>query len=512
MKHQFFYFVTALLMLIPFLAAPADAVDLSYAAAEYTYVTELTAPKKVEAELLTDGMEATASEFSAGDTLKLKCESPIGGIYLKFDMKQTRWVASAGEAAIQFGTNGFLHEYADVSPLDSGEITLTFQEDTQICELRIFSAGKPPENVQLWQPPYDKADIALFTSHSDDETLFLLGLIPTAAAQGRRLQVIYFCQHNDQPLRRHEQLNGLWTSGCTHYPVIGRFPDLYSESIDEARNKYAANGIDEDQIIACQVEMLRRFKPNVICGHDINGEYGHGTHCLNAETLMKAVEIASHPEMYEDTAQKYGVWDVPKTYIHLLEDNPITLDFDTPLDYFGGRTAYQVSVEGYGCHYTQHWTWFTNWLKGTDEEPITAASEIEEYSPCSYGLWRSTVGEDTGIGDLFENIAPEEYPVETQPPAPETMTWTTTTTTTTSTTTTTTSTTTTTTVTTTVTTTQTTAAQTTAVTEPKAGEYDADMPSNDLPWMLGGGAVCIGALLLVRHLHRKKKQKKHFQH
>ncbi len=508
MKRSIFSAIAAALLFTA-CAVPAEAVDLSYAAAEYTYVTEYTAPRKLDTGLLTDGMESTALNFSAGETLALKCDAPIGGIYVKFDNKQTKWCASVGETAIQFGINGYLHEYADVSRFESGEVLMNFQEDTQICEIRIFSAGKPPENVQLWEPQYDKADIALFTSHSDDETLFLLGLIPTAAAQGKRLQVIYFCQHNDKPGRLHEQLNGLWTSGCTHYPVIGRFPDLYSESIDAARNAYAANGISEDQILACQVEMLRRFKPNVICGHDLNGEYGHGTHCLNAETLMKAVEIAPNPDMYADTAEKYGVWDVPKTYIHLWEENPITLDFDTPLDFFGGRTAYQVSVEGYGCHYSQHWTWFTRWLRGTDAEPITAAADITEYNPCNYGLYRSTVGADTGIGDLFENIAPEEPPAETQPPEPpETMIWTTTTTTTTSTTTTTTTTTTST-----AAVTRSTTTQTTAVLMPETGEYDGDSPARALPWMLGGGAVCIGGLLFLRHhLRKKKQQQPHYLH
>lgn len=510
MKRSYAVYSAALLLLPAVFAAPAEAVDLSYPAAEYTYMTELTAPSEAEKDSLTDGMESTGCKFNEGDTLTLKCNAQIGGIYIKFDFKQTKWFATSGETAIQFGTNGFLHEYADVSQLDNGEITMHFQEDTQICELRIFSPGKPPENVQLWQPMYDKADIALFSSHCDDETLFLLGLIPTAAAQGRRLQVIYFCNHDDKPHRLHEQLNSLWTSGSTHYPFIGRFPDLYSESIDEAKNKYNANGITEDQILACQVEMLRRFKPNVVCGHDINGEYGHGTHCLNTETLMQAVELAPNPEMYEDTAEKYGIWDVPKTYIHLWEENPITLDFDTPLDYFGGRTAYEVSVDAFACHYSQQWTMFVEWLRGTDEEPVTAAADIKEYNPCQYGLWRTKVGTDTGIGDLLENIPPEVYPEETQPAPPETMIWTTTTTTTTSTTTTTT--TTTTTATTTVTTTQSPTTQTTAVAEPEPGEYDGGEASGDLPKLLGGGAVCIGALLFVRHRIRKRKKKPHYLH
>ena len=110
------------------------------------------------------------------------------------------------------------------------------------------------------------------------------------------------------------------------------------------------------------------------------------------------------------------MWDVPKTYIHLWGERQIVMDYDTPLAFFGGRTAYQMSVEGYGCHNSQHWTWFTRWLLGTDEAPITAASQIGKYSPCEFGLYRTTVGDDEA-GDMFEHVTlRRDIPPETQPP------------------------------------------------------------------------------------------------
>ena len=112
MKRSIFAVIAAAVLGASCFAFPAEAVDLSYAAAEYTYVTEYTAPPDLDTGLLTDGMESTALKFSAGDTLRLKCEAAIGGIYIKFDLNQTKWCASVGETAIQFGTNGFLHEYA----------------------------------------------------------------------------------------------------------------------------------------------------------------------------------------------------------------------------------------------------------------------------------------------------------------------------------------------------------------------------------------------------------------
>ena len=79
------------------------------------------------------------------------------------------------------------------------------------------------------------------------------------------------------------------------------------------------------------MEYLRRFRPQVVVGHDPNGEYGHPQHIINTETLMDALTLAADPTYSEETAADYGVWDVPKTYLHLYGENRITMDWDRPL-------------------------------------------------------------------------------------------------------------------------------------------------------------------------------------
>lgn len=157
-------------------------------------------------------------------------------------------------------------------------MTLTFQQAAQVSEIRVFGAGELPADVQVWELPCDKADLMLCSTHSDDEHLFFLGMIPTMAAKGHHVQVVYFVHHNGEPARLHEQLNGLWTAGARHYPAIGRFPDQYSTSVAGAKSNFAAAGVSYDTVVAYQVEMLRRFRPDVVVGHDVNGEYGHGQH------------------------------------------------------------------------------------------------------------------------------------------------------------------------------------------------------------------------------------------
>ena len=173
------------------------------------------------------------------------------------------------------------------------------------------------------------------------------------------------------------------------------FPDLYAQSKDrqvafsQAKAVFETAGVTYDDFVAYMTECIERFKPLVVVSHDLDGEYGHGTHVLAAAALTEAVEKSDNVE---------------KLYLHLYDENPIVLNFDVPLDNFDGKTAYEVSCDGFSCHKSQHWTWFYKWIYGSEENPITKASQISSYSPCRYGLYYTTVGEDTAGGDFFENV------------------------------------------------------------------------------------------------------------
>ena len=380
-------------------AVPASAE----AAPEFTRIARYTASTGYNTGVLTDNNENTAYNFPAGGTLTITTEDPICGISVKFNRQAVPWRACAGQYEQDCGQYGFLHDFTDISEFITNTITLTFSQAASVCDVRVFGAGELPSDVQVWEPPCAKADLLLFTTHSDDEHLFFLGLIPTMVANGYKTQVAYLVHHNGEPVRLHEQLNGLWTAGLRNYPVLGKFPDQYSTSLAGAKSNFAAAGVSYDAVVANQVEMLRRFRPDVVVGHDVNGEYGHGQHRLNADTLRKALELSANADAYPASAQKYGTWDVPKTYLHLWAQNPIVMNYDIPLDYFGGRTAYQVSAAAYSCHNSQQYTWFTSWQRGSNRQ-FTKATQITSYSPCRFGLYRSAVEPDTGIGDMFEHL------------------------------------------------------------------------------------------------------------
>jgi len=363
------------------------------------------------ARYLTDtSIEKYASSSSDGATVTIKSDVPIGSLYIVFGKKAGEWIFSAGNIQKMCGKYGFLHEFVDVVELTGEhqtEITLTFPGKHTIAEITVFSGGKVPDNVERWEPPCEKADLLLLTAHSDDEHLFFAGILPYYAGElGYEVQVVCMSDHSYEYIRPHEMLEGLWVAGARNYPVSGYFPDIYSESLTEAMSKFSAKGYSTDSFVEFVVQMLRRFRPKVVVSHDLKGEYGHGTHMLTAYALTEAVAVSADAEKYPDSAEEYGVWDVPKTYLHLYGEGKITMIWDKPLSAFGGKTAFAVSQDAFRCHKSQHWTWFYGWMYGSGNNKIKEASQIKKHSPMYFGLYRTTVGMDqnTDDGDFFENI------------------------------------------------------------------------------------------------------------
>lgn len=369
-----------------------------------------------------DGSQYGSEFYESGTVFEIECEEEIAGIYIIWDRKSPIWMLEVGDNTCTYGEKGFLHEYVEVT--NAGKVRIFLSESARICEIYVFGKGVLPDWVQVWNEPHEKADLLLLSTHADDEHLFFAGVLPYYSVErGLKVQVVYMTNHNDTQSRPHELLNGLWVVGIRHYPVISDFPDLAGSLGQKGEDvetvlKRALTLYNEEEVTKFHVENIRRFKPKVIVGHDINGEYGHGAHMVNAHTLIKALELTNDPEYHKESYEKYGLWDVPKTYLHLWKENRIVMDWDVPLSKFDGLTAYEVSKLGYNEHKSQHWTWFTKWFTGVyNGKERNKASDIAEYSPCEYGLYRSTVGEDVLKNDFFENVEPhvDETPVPTTP-------------------------------------------------------------------------------------------------
>ncbi len=385
---------------------------VSSSAAEAEITGTVTSAIGVDAPtLLTDGDTVSPVTVSTGGSVTVGCGDGIGSLYIVFDKIPGKWSLTSpdGRQAVR-GENLFLHEFVDVSQLigpSASELTLTFPNGAAIAEIYVFGNGDVPDWVQRWKTPLERADLLMFSSHSDDEQLFFAGVLPYYAGEmGLDVQVVYVINHFDTHERPHEQLNGLWTVGVRNYPIISDFPDLYSESREGALAAFSAAGVEYDDFVEYITDNIRRFKPLVVVSHDLNGEYGHGTHILCASAICDALNISNDASVYPESAAEYGLWTPEKVYLHLYPKAQITMNFDRPLDHFGGKSAFQVTQDGFACHKSQHWTWFNDWIYGTADTPITRADQIATYSPMYYGLYYTSVGADVVGGDFFENVKP----------------------------------------------------------------------------------------------------------
>ena len=344
-----------------------------------------------------DGDYNSATKVSAGDSITISSDEAIKGIYIAWNRVPAPWSLETADGTKDCGQNGFLHEYVELDSA-SNEAKMNFTSDSSICYIKCYGEGELPKDVQVWEPACEKADILAFSSHSDDEILFFGGVLTTYAAEyGADVQVAYMTEFwTTTPIREHEKLDGIWTCGVTHYPVCGDFPDVYCSNMEDARTKYS-----EDELTAFVTKSIRRFKPQVVITHDFNGEYGHGFHCITAESVKNALDFACDESYDADSVSSYGTWDVPKAYFHLYEENQVKLDLRHPVDAFEGQIALDVIKQAYLKHVSQQWCAF----KVSDEYIPNPAHPLQGDYDCGlFGLYRTNVGPDTAGNDLMENL------------------------------------------------------------------------------------------------------------
>ncbi len=336
---------------------------------------------------LLDDSYDTSVKFYAGNTITVTCDTPMRGLYVKWNGPVNPWTLSYNEKEVTCGENGFVHEYVDFGE-DVTECVITIYDDISISDIFAYSAGELPSDVQVWEKPCDNADILAFAAHADDEILFLGGVLATYGDNS--VQVAYMCDFwNKEPVREHEKIDGLWEIGIRNYPVCGGFSDIKSLSLERAKEIYSY-----DEVTAFVTEQIRRFKPLVCVTQDLDGEYGHGAHMLLAHAVCDAVDSSADASFCEESAAAYGTYDVPKTYLHLYSQNAIKMNLRTPIERLNGRTALEAAQDAYLKHESQQvWDFIV--------------SDDYEHSCAEFGLYRSLVGADTG-NDMLENITTYE--------------------------------------------------------------------------------------------------------
>ncbi len=336
-----------------------------------------------------NGVHALVVEATQGQT--------IGGLLIRWRTRPLALRMEAQNAAGEWETIGgceadFLAQYIPVNDLPAvrlmeretgGDIRL------EISQITVLSPGELPPEIQVWQKAPDKVDLMLLAAHPDDEVLWFGGLLPTYAGElGREVLVVNASYASFD--RRLELLDCLWTCGVRSYPVFLGYPDICANERSQVLQRW-----NWERVVGDVVALYRRYRPDVVMLHAANGESGHWAHIILSEAGREAALAAGDAQRFAQSAQCYGVWNVPKVYMHLYQGNPVRLDWHVPLERFDGRTGFEVADEGFRCHRSQLGGGWAMQLGGENDNAV-------------FGLWRSTVGADSEAADLFEHIAPRQ--------------------------------------------------------------------------------------------------------
>jgi LmbE family N-acetylglucosaminyl deacetylase len=359
--------------------------DCTFAISSYKVGLQYLFDDQYRTEFYISASRKAYVEMTAGEGLM------IGGIYVKWYMYASPCridVLEDGQwKTVRTGEGEYLVEYfalpenAEVCRVYPAEGKVT---ELHISELRVYSGGDVPRDIQQWEPVASKCDLLVIAAHPDDEFIFMGGSIPYYHAEGRTVEVMYVS--GMASYRKLELLDGLWLCGIRNYPILGVMPDNFELSLQQLYREWSKN-----RLYRFVVDGIRQCKPDVVVTHDANGEYGHAAHKAAADAAIWAVMQSADAKVYPGSAEQYGGWQVSKLYLHLYKERPVVMDWRTPLAYYQGESAFAMAVKGFAMHRSQQKTDY----EVLDEGP---------YDNRLFGLYYSLVGDDVLKNDFLENL------------------------------------------------------------------------------------------------------------
>ena len=367
-------------------------------AKDVTKNVSVKAKPKCNLNSVLDRNNATRSSLKKDTVLTCTSKKEIGGLYIETEAPAGSITITAGERKIEADEENFLHFY--VGGIDAKKFKIKFNKAVTVTNIRFLTKGSLPDWVQFWEPAPQECDLMIMSAHYDDDTLYFGGIAPWALDQGASVVVAFYCDHRQEPYRKHEMLDAVWAYGVRYYPVFGAYADSGLVDYPTAVSQLRKSGITWEKMLERQVEIYRKYKPQIVLTHSVTGEYGHSQHILCEQISTEAAMMAGNENIFPDLTEKYGAHEVSKVYVHNYRGflGKTVLDLDMPLESFDGRTPYEITVTAFRKHRSQV-SGFIGWLTG----PGSAAG-IGSFSPCEWGLYYSSVGEDVSSDTLFDNI------------------------------------------------------------------------------------------------------------
>lgn len=260
--------------------------------------------------------------------------------------------------------------------------------------------GSESTTVRAYELQPKKAALMLVIAHPDDEAYFP-GLIPYLT-RVRKLPVVVIVLTSgeaglnppgDRELRENEMRRACRIYGMPNEPIFARFADgAYLGTLEDNWRLWGG----EQKAAEYLVLQIRRYRPDVIVSHALDGEYGHPNHVGCALSVTKAFAGASDAAMFPVPPEGPPPWTPKKLYLHRWATRPLEHRWDVRVPGLGGQTCLDVGIEGGRQHVSQ----------GYANKDF---SELDGEKSSKFGLYSSAVGPDKKADGFFENIDVSAY-------------------------------------------------------------------------------------------------------
>ena len=408
MKRIFILIICMLLLLPAAVPAHADTEKAKKETDRYTF--DFGEYRYAASRILRDSDHYQI--FEPNDSFSMTWKEAFEGARLCL-----RWKVLPNDVHIlQYGADGtllvedalpvFYETFTTLLPDARKAVVQAGGEGMQIQTCEVYGPGELPEPYHDWEPTPDHLDYLLLSTHMDDDVLFLGSIPPTyGAEQGYVGTVVYVT--TQRYLRIREAENCAWRMGIRCYPIFLGMKDVVENATKEKRAKFKY-----EDLLQNIVRIYRRYRPLVVFAQDENGEYGHWQHVFVSKVSREAFRLAADATYDPESAQLYGTWQVQKLFLHLYQENPITVDSHTPLSAFGGETAFEVARAAYKMHESQQ------------QYRFRVTEDDDSYAFNRFGMAEGVVPVGDDIFDnidetLFAGYEPPPTPEPTEEPTPE---------------------------------------------------------------------------------------------
>jgi len=369
-------------------------------AADLTADCTIALPEKLQDKLyrMTDNVVESYQMFEAEESVTIM--PPAGktaqGLYLEWYTLPKSYVVetydAAGTLLSSYEGQPFLNSYIALDAL-SAQIKLVFGSDAELSDLRLYGEGALPADVQLWQSTLESADLLYIAATPQSAVKDFFGVLAAYTVE-HEIPSAMVVLSKDTRSMQEGLLAGLWEMGFANYPQFGSLESSNNEVYKRVRGNWSTKSTTK-----LVESVLSKYSARVVITNTPNEQAYDGAAQYCAEVVQN--------ELQERGADEYAT--VQKLYC-ADPSGATALDWSAALIHFDGASVTEAANAAYA------------------KNPGMRVFHKTLEPAATFSLGYTTVGEDTGAGDLLENIetslltkyvVPTPSPTPTPEPTPE---------------------------------------------------------------------------------------------